>query len=69
MRNQIVDSLYNGILKDTAEQYSEIIERFMEKYPTGKEITPEIFICCSILRSINFKTINFYVIKIIKFKF
>lgn len=55
MRNQIVDSLYNGILKDTAEQYSEIIERFMEKYPTGKEITPEIFICCSILRSVNFK--------------
>lgn len=53
MRNQIVDSLYNGILKDTAEQHSEIIERFMEKYPTGKEITPEIFICCSILRTFN----------------
>lgn len=65
MRNQIVDSLYNGILKDTAKQHSEIIERFMEKYPTGKEITPEIFICCSILRTVIFHILYSSILKTI----
>ena len=39
----IAERLHNGILRDTAQMYSDIIERFMKQYPMDNEITPELF--------------------------